>query len=118
MSVVASQSEPPTILDANTAQHIAKPSINGSDFIIRVAPCSPWFRRISFRDREVYHWQWMNGVGLLMVLATSSVAVSLGPKLGPEMPRDGAIIFGDLIGKLRWLPRVLLKGVASRLRIS
>src|SRR5262245_1421536 len=49
MSVVASQSEPPTILDANTAQHTAKPSINGNDLIIRVTPCSPWFRRISLQ---------------------------------------------------------------------
>ena len=49
MSVVANQSEPPTILDANTAQHTAKPSINGSDLIIRVTPCSPWFRRISLQ---------------------------------------------------------------------
>jgi len=31
MSVVASQSEPPTILAANTAQHIAKPNIDRSD---------------------------------------------------------------------------------------
>ena len=44
MSVIASQSEPPTILAANTAQHIAKLNINRSDFAIRVTPCNPRFR--------------------------------------------------------------------------
>jgi len=54
MSVVASQSEPPTILAANTAQHIAKPNILSSDLVIRVTPCS-MVPRISDRDPEVYH---------------------------------------------------------------
>jgi len=54
MSVVASQSEPPTILAANTAQHIAKPNILSSDLVIRVTPCS-MVPRISDRDPEAYH---------------------------------------------------------------
>ena len=41
MNVVASQSEPPTILAANTAQHMPKPIINRGDLTIRVTPCSP-----------------------------------------------------------------------------
>jgi hypothetical protein len=54
MSVVASQSEPPTILPANTAQQIAKLNIHRSDLTIRVSPCGSLFRE-SVTDHGVYH---------------------------------------------------------------
>ena len=54
MSVVASQSEPPTILPANTAQQIAKLNIQRSDLTIRVTPCGSLFRE-SVTDHGVYH---------------------------------------------------------------
>jgi hypothetical protein len=38
MSVVTSQSDPPTILAANRAQHVAKLNVNRSDLGIRVTP--------------------------------------------------------------------------------
>ena len=60
MSVVASQSEPPTILAANTAQHMPKPNVNRGDLAIRVTPCQSMISRISDGDRGVYTWKWMN----------------------------------------------------------